>query len=205
MVILVNNKNAIILLIITILIVIASTVGITFAYLSISTTQTTANTLETSCFRVTFGDSNTISLNTAGKYAYPMSEATALNKLTPYTFTVTNNCTNANSAGSMNYVITLSSLTGATSNLKPYLKYKLNKTNSPTSTGTATSLTTTSYTLPSQTISTYGIDTTYQLGTGTLAAGASATYNLYLWIDESAGNSVMDYSFTGKLIVYVDM
>lgn len=203
--IVVSNKKIIILLIISILIVIASTVGITFAYLSISATQTTANTFETSCFKVTFADSNTISLNTAGKYVYPMSESTALSKLTPYTFTITNGCTSANSAGSVNYVITLSSLTGTTSNLKPYLKYKLNKTNSPTLTGTATSLTTTTYTLPTQTISTYGIDTTYQLGTGTLAAGASATYNLYLWIDESAGNSVMDYSFTGKLIVYVDM
>ena len=195
-------------MIILILIVIATTIGITFAFLASTATQTNPNTMTTSCFNITFGDSNgsnLINLNTAGHYAYPMTEQVALSKITPYTFTVTNNCTVENSSSNMDYVVTLSSITGQTSNLKNYLKYKLNKTNTPTVTGTATNLTNTTYVLPASTISTYGLDTTYELGRGTLAPGASATYSLYLWIADTADNTVMNKSFTGKLIVYVNM
>ena len=47
-----------------------------------------------------------------------------------------------------------------------------------------------------------GIDTSYTLVEGTLAPGESATYNLRLWIDETAGNDVMNNSFTGRVLIY---
>ena len=37
---------------------------------------------------------------------------------------------------------------------------------------------------------------------GTLAPGESVTYNLYLWIDENADNSIMGNTFTGKVLIY---
>ena len=48
----------------------------------------------------------------------------------------------------------------------------------------------------------YNLDTTYNLMSGTLAPGESVTYNLYLWIDENADNSIMGNTFTGKVLIY---
>ena len=50
-----------------------------------------------------------------------------------------------------------------------------------------------------------GIDRSYGLITGTLAPGETVSYDLYLWIDETANNDVMGYNFTGKVLVYAYM
>lgn len=185
--------------VLTIMILITLTIGTSYSYYSIADEQTSPNVMATTCFDISYteGTNGSIALNTAGNYAYPMSEANALAKLRPYTFTITNNCTNANASGGVNYVVTINTLTATPSTLTSSLKYKLNTTGT---TGVLNASNT--YALNPNIKTSEGIDTSYQLETGTLAPGATKTYNLYLWIDESAGNTVMNQEFTGKVLVY---
>lgn len=185
--------------ILTIMILVTITIGTSYSYYSIASTQTDPNELSTTCFDVDFSEgSNSIALNADGSYAYPMSEANALSKLKPYTFTVTNNCNTSNATNPVNYVVTLSTLTSTPSNLTPYLRYKVND-------NTSSMLSSASpYDLGSIK-NEEGLDTTYMIASGSLAPGAKETFNLYLWIDESADNSIMGNTFTGRVLVYYHM
>jgi len=78
----------IVLLILSIITTIAIVSGVTYAYLTVNAKQTLANKIETGCFSTSFTSSNNINMT-----SYPMSSVKAL-KLTPYKFTVTNNCNN---------------------------------------------------------------------------------------------------------------
>lgn len=197
-----RNGYKIVLGLLTIMILVTITVGTSYSYYSISEEQTNPNVLTTTCFDVSFTDSNVITLNAAGSYMYPMSETTALSKLTPYTFTITNSCTSATASSNVNYVVTINTLTADESNLTNYLDYKLNVTAPVAETGIASALINNPYALNPNIVTEEGIDTSYSLATGTLAPGESKTYNLYLWIDESAGNEIMGYTFTGKVLIY---
>lgn len=187
----------------TVMILAVITVGTSYSYYSISETQKDPNTLNTTCFNVSFSDGDAISMNQAGNYAYPMSEATALTK-TPYTFTITNTCTSSNSSTPIKYNITLNTLTATPSNLTNYLRYKLNQTAPRVLNGTSAMLTSNVYPMSSELKTRYGVDTSYSLGSGTLAAGESKTFKLYLWIDENTGNEIMEpaHTFNGKVLVY---
>lgn len=187
--------------ILTVMILMVITVGTSYSYYSISETQKDPNTLNTTCFNVSYSDGNAITMNKAGEYAYPMSEAKALTK-TPYTFTITNTCTTSNSSAPIKYNITLNTLTATPSNLTSNIRYKLNQTSPSTVNGTSAMLTNNIYQMSSELKTRYGVDTSYLLGSGTLAAGESKTFKLYLWIDENAGNEVMERTFAGKILVY---
>lgn len=187
----------------TVMILAVITVGTSYSYYSISETQKDPNTLNTTCFNVSFSDGDAISMNQAGNYAYPMSEATALTK-TPYTFTITNTCTSSNSSTPIKYNITLNTLTTTPSNLTSNIRYKLNQTAPTVVNGTSAMLTSNVYPMSSELKTRYGVDTSYSLGSGTLAAGESKTFKLYLWIDENTGNEIMEpaHTFNGKVLVY---
>lgn len=192
-----------ILLISTIAIVVIAATSVTYAYLSYNATQADENVLTTSCFNISYSDSNSISLNSNGNYAYPMSEERA-NKLTPYSFTITNTCTTTNSTDPINYVVTLNTLNASPSNIElSKLRYRLDMTTPTATTGTSTLMSEAApYDLSSSIKSAEGINTSYNLLEGTLAPGASVTYNLRLWIDEAAGNEVMNQTFNGRILVY---
>ena len=192
-----------ILLISTIAIVVIAATSVTYAYLSYNATQTDENILTTSCFNISYSDSNSISLNSNGNYAYPMSEERA-NKLTPYSFTITNTCTTTNSTDPINYVVTLNTLNSSPSTIElSKLRYRLDMTTPTATTGTSTLMSEAApYDLSSSIKSAEGINTSYNLLEGTLAPGASVTYNLRLWIDEAAGNEVMNQTFNGRILVY---
>lgn len=192
-----------ILLISTIAIVIIAATSVTYAYLSYNATQTDENILTTSCFNIRYEDSNSISLNSNGNYAYPMSEERA-NNLTPYSFTITNKCDTSNSTDPINYVVTLNTLNASPSNIElSKLRYRLDMTTPTATTGTSTLMSEAApYDLSSSIKSAEGINTSYNLLEGTLAPGASVTYNLRLWIDEAAGNEVMNQTFNGRILVY---
>ena len=192
-----------ILLISTIAIVVIAATSVTYAYLSYNATQTDENIVTTSCFDISYSDSDSISLNSNGNYAYPMSEDSA-NRLTPYSFTITNTCTTTNSTDPINYVVTLNTLTSSPSTIElSKVRYRLDMTNPTSSTGTSALMSeATTYDLSSSIKSSEGIDTSYNLVEGTLAPGASVTYNLRLWIDEAAGNEVMNKTFNGRILVY---
>lgn len=200
-----RNGYKITLSMLTIMILLTITVGTSYSYYSITAEQTNPNEVTTTCFEISFNDDNgssTIALNSDGKYAYPMSESTALLKLAPYEFTVTNTCTALNATTPVNYVVTLNTLTDTTSNLTGYLKYKLNTTAPEVVNGTSAYLNSNVYDLNPNIKTDEGIDVSYSLATGTLSPGDSKTFNLYLWIDESAENDVMGLNFTGKVLVY---
>lgn len=200
-----RNGYKITLSLLTIMIMITLTVGTSYSYYAVSDVQKDPNVLTTTCFDISFTDSNVINLNSSGAYAYPMNEATALAKLRPYQFTITNNCTVDNASKAVNYVVTLNTLTNTTSTLTNYLKYKLNTTLPTAVSGTTSLLTANPYDLNTNIKTSEGIDQSYSLASGTLASGESKTFNLYLWIDESAGNDIMGYGFTGKVLLYTYM
>lgn len=132
-----NNKKYMILLISTIAIVVIAATSVTYAYLSYNATQTDENIVTTSCFDISYSDSDSISLNSNGNYAYPMSEDSA-NRLTPYSFTITNTCTTTNSTDPINYVVTLNTLTSSPSTIElSKVRYRLDMTNPTSSTGTS--------------------------------------------------------------------
>lgn len=177
--------------VLAIMILVTITVGTSYSYYSISDVQGDPNILTTTCFEVTYNDTGSSSINLT---SYPMNEAKAMT-LTPYTFTIANTCSAGNQTA--NYIITLNTLKdGNASTLNTaYMRYKLN------STGTTGSLTT-EYGLNGSVKTDEGIDKSYSLETGTLAPGESKTFNLYLWIDENAGNDIMSQVFKGKVLVY---
>ncbi len=190
--------------VLTIMILITLTIGTSYSYYSVSDVQEDTNDLTTTCFDISFSDSNIIQLNTNGSYAYPMSEANALTKK-PYKFTITNTCNNTNAKEGLKYDISLNTLTATPSNLTPYLRFKLNKTAPSAAAGTSAMLNTKTDTLNPNVKTDEGIDRSYGLITGTLAPGETVSYDLYLWIDETANNDVMGYNFTCKVLVYAYM
>lgn len=183
-----NNKKYIALLILSIVIVVVATIGITFAYLSFNTNQADENVLETGCYNIDFQeDSSSISLDSA----YPMSNDTAFSKIAPYKFTITNTC-----ATGSGYQLILNIKNTTSTNLLSYINYSLDG-------ATATRLTSlTATNLPVGATSSNTL-ASYVINSGTLPnINASKSFSLYLWIDESAGNDIMGETFEAEVMIY---
>ena len=181
-----NNKKYIALLISSIVIVVVATISITYAYLSYADTQEGTNTLSTSCYNISFEDANSINIT-----SYPMSSETAFRTITPYTFKIINTCETPS-----NYQVILNISNTTSTNLLPYINYSLDGT----SVNKLSSLATT--TPPSDATSS-NVLASYILDTGSLATlNSTETYNLHLWIDESAGNDIMNSKFQAEVVVY---
>lgn len=182
-----NNKKYLLLLISSIAIVVIATISITYAYLSFNAKQEETNVLNTSCYNIEFQDKNSINIT-----GYPMSSTTAFKKITPYTFTISNNDCHIGSG----YQIILNVLSSTSDQLLPFINYSLDAQN----TTKLTSLNKAE--LPSG-ISKKDVKASYILETGVLPnQNTSKTYDLYLWIDESAGNEVMNQRFEAEIIIY---
>ena len=179
-----NSKKYIAILISSIIIVVVATISITYAYLSFNRSQESTNVLNTSCYDISFQDSNFINIT-----SYPMSNETAFNTLTP--FTITNNCAIGNS-----YQIYLNILNSTSDELLTHINFSLDKQ-------TATSLSSlTPVNLPSG-VSSSNVKSSYIIETGSLPnINSTKTFNLYLWIDEEAGNDIMGSTFEAEVMVY---
>lgn len=178
-----STKKLTVLLAISILISIAIISGITYAYLSVNAKQTTSNVIETTCFSTNFTESNKLNVT-----SYPMSNAKGL-ATTPYSFTVTNNCSN-----NTNYYVYLNILNNSSTNLLNYINYSIDgKTVKKLANLNSTSL-------PSGVNIGNDILKSYVINTGTIST--SKTFTLYMWIDESAGNDIMGNTFSAKIAVY---
>ncbi len=80
-----KKKNVLILIGLTIAII--SFIGVSYAFWVLNFTQTKENNILSSCFNITFDDSNDINL----EKAYPISDEEG-KKLTPYRFSIENHC-----------------------------------------------------------------------------------------------------------------
>ena len=185
--------------VLTIMILVTITIGTSYSYYSVASEQTNPNDLATTCFNTSYTE-GTSSINLPA--TYPMSEASA-NNLSPYTFTIANTC---DTGASINYVVTLNTLNDPAPTLPlNFLRYRLDQTAPSTVNGTSGLLSNASiYDLgvALNDPSAQGINISYNLATGTLAPGESVTYNLRLWIDESATTDVIGQTFTGRVLVY---
>lgn len=187
--------------VLTIMILLTITVGTSYSYYTVGDKQTGTNDLVATCFKIDFAGDQSSKINLAN--AYPMSD-TKGEASTPYTFTVTNTC-NASNSGytSISYDITLNTLVGQTSNLTPYLKYKLDtQSNTMLSEKINNNINANLKTVDNDDLDGSTIDKTYALASGTLAPGASNTHSLRLWIDEEATNEIFGYQFNGQIVVY---
>ncbi len=154
-----NNRKIITFGIVITLLVIAVGASVSsYAYLRTQVSQTKNNAVTTlNCLSVSLSGSNDISLTNA----YAISDTDGKAK-TPYTFTITNNCTTSVAA-----TISLVAQSDSTINTS-YVRYAFNLSG-----GTVTS-------------ATLGSSSKVLASNVTLGSKASKTYQLRLWIIESA-------------------
>jgi len=163
-------------------------IGITYAYWLVTETQTDRNVITTGCLDITLnGEANDITLENQ----FPMTDEDGL-KLTPYEFTVTNNCNTA-----VDYQINLESLGEENESISSSaIKIALDDD--------VLSL------LSERNIATPTLEETYDsrvIKMSRLSSvgseGSSISHKLKMWIDSNAPISEMNKSFRSKITVSV--
>ena len=197
-------KYKFLLLLIAISLVGCLYVSQSYAFWMVTNEQKATNQITSGCFNINFTDTSTNSINLNN--TYPVPDSLGLQE-TPYKFTITNACTIA-----ANYTITLNSLsTNGIDDTK--IKYALYKKvdNGKPSSGTLLSNATVNSTTSGLGVA--NLKKSYSIGSGSLAAGSrsgssitnggSDVYDLYIWIDNNAGNEVMNQTFSASVNVIV--
>ena len=184
--VLISNKKYLMIAIFLVTIAIVITSSTTFAFLSVSDMQSAANTISTTCYDMTFTDSNRINVT-----GYPMSSTSAFKKVNPYKFSLKNNC-----EANTNYQIILNVINTSSSKILPYINYSLDGT-------TVKKLSSlTPITLPLG-VTSSNASASYLIDTGALEGiNTTKNFNLHMWIDESAGNDIMGSRFEGEVTIY---
>jgi len=181
------DKKKMYLLGIGVLLVVSIAIGISYAYWMMTFQQTEKNRIVSSCFKMTFAEENDgITLN----QTYPISDNEG-KMLTPYTFTITNECD-----AYVSYQVNLEVLDNSTLSGQ-YVKMMLNDNIAI---------------LDQNPVVTKTLDnaiTSYQIDTGYLDKKESKTYQLRLWLDENtpAIEETMNQLFASKVTIhtsYVD-
>ncbi len=163
--------------------VLIGVVGVSYAFWRASFSSKNDNSLTATCFNVSFTDQNNISI----EKAYPLLDKDG-KKLTPYEFTITNNCDSY-----AKYDINLEVLNTSTLTNMDYIKLMLDD---------GTPALVSSYNVTTKTLS--NASTAYKISTGYLDAKESKTYNLRLWLDENVTGEtegVQNNTFTSKITV----
>jgi len=153
------------------------------------------NIVEVGCFQIEFEEMSTpISL----KNTYPVGDAKGLSSQA-YTFKITNKCTIDAS-----YNVTLNTLTTNTLAANQ-IKYAIHKS-TETKPSSGMLISTASINTDRENIPVSNLDTSYIIASGELRAaseangtGDSATYNVYLWMDENVGNEGMGKKFEASV------
>ena len=139
------------------------------------------NVIKVGTLNIDFGSDSSNTIDLTGQY--PMSDEEGL-KLTPYVFTITN--TGSLTADYEVFIqddtdmINQDNCSGNQLN-KDYIRYKLD-TGSPANLSSIAG-------------------SNYKIATGSLEAGGSVTYTLYVWIREGVGNDVLNKHYHGKIVV----
>ena len=163
--------------------VLIGVVGVSYALWRASFSSTNDNSLTATCFNVSFTDQNNISI----EKAYPLLDKDG-KKLTPYEFTITNNCDSY-----AKYDINLEVLNTSTLTNMDYIKLMLDD---------GTPALVSSYNVTTKTLS--NASSAYKISTDYLNANESKTYNLRLWLDENVTGEtegVQNNTFTSKITV----
>ena len=169
--------------VIGVLLIFSLVIGISYAAWRLTLTQTNQNTLASSCFDITFEEENSILLENT----FPMYDEDG-KTLTPYTFTIKNNCDSY-----ADYTVNLEILNTSTLN-EEYLKIMIDD-NNPVLIST----------LQEGEISLANASKSYQIGTGALDKNASKTYNLRVWLDENVTTEtegVQNSNWSAKITVH---
>ena len=139
------------------------------------------NVIKVGTLNIDFGADSSNTINLSGQY--PVSDEEGM-KLTPYVFTITN--TGTLTADYEVFIqddtdmIGQDNCSGNQLN-KDYIRYKLD-TGSPANLSSIAG-------------------SNYRIATGSLEAGGSVTYTLYVWIREGVGNDVLNKHYHGKIVV----
>ena len=171
------KKRVTYLLILGILLV----VGTSFAYWMLNFTQTNSNIISSACFSISYTDQDDINL----ERAYPILDSEGAT-LTPYQFTITNNCATYGS-----YQVNLEVLNTTTLNSN-FVKAMFNE---------GTPKLVSNYTPVTKTLD--NATTAYKLTQGFLNPNESITYTLRLWIDENVTmeDNISNKTFASKVTI----
>lgn len=211
MVIIMSYKYKISLLVVAILLAFSMTIGTSYAFWTVTATQTNINKVATGCLEIELNDLDIdgIATNINLPNAYPINDEKGL-KTKPYSLTIKNVCSiNAK------YTIILNALSDSNLTEKD-IKYHLIKTSPTETTMTPIILSSVGATaLDAEVIEEINLNTdnsiqnSYILDSGVLNSQKenvidSVTYNLRLWINEDADNSIMGNTFEAAVAVYAE-
>ena len=183
-----KNKKTVIT-VISIVAVLLVIIGVTYAYWLVTKTQTNQNVISSGCLDISLsGEKNDIELIDQ----FPLSDTEGM-KLTPYEFTVTNNCST-----SVDYQVNLESIGDSTNAIKASaIKVALNEEiKLLTAEGNAEPTISEAY-------------ESNKLAYGTLAGASdeteddAVTYELRIWIDANAPISEQNKTFRSKISVTI--
>jgi len=191
-----KNKYKIALIVIGILILGTSYIGLTYSLWIKTFESTETNTIRSGCFTIQFTEkTHSISL----KNTYPVTDATALEKVKPYQIEIKNTC-DTTDAG---YAITLNTVEVAGTKLDDSkVKVAVGVNNVKPTMGTLLSTNEVNTELENITPKLNGtLVTSYIINTGYIEKNASKTFELYLWMDENATTADANKVFQAGIVV----
>ena len=190
-------KYKIALVIIGILLAGSISIGVSYSLWIQTFEGVETNVIQSGCFQIEF-EELTESINLTN--TYPMSDISALSKVSPYRLKLSNIC-NTTDAG---YSMTLNTL-------ELEEKEKIDDSKIKVAVGENSAAVTSGDLLSDLQINTElesinsqisgTLITSYVIHTGMLERGKSKTFDVYLWVDESAGNEVMNQVFNASVVI----
>ena len=184
-------KKKKVLIIVISIVLILSVIGISYAVWTLNLTQTSENNIASTCFNISFTEKDNISL----QKSYPLYDKDG-KKLTPYEFTITNNCDSSASYAVNLEVLNTSTLTNNDA-IKVMLSKKEDNVENELKLGLLSNYETVTKTLNNA-------KSSFNLTTGYLGAKESKTYDLRLWLDENVTTetlNIQNTTFNSKVIV----
>ena len=184
-------KKKKVLIIIISIVLILSVIGISYAVWTLNLTQTSENDIASACFNISFTEKDNISL----QKSYPLYDKDG-KKLTPYEFTITNNCDSSTS-----YAVNLEVLNTSTLTNNDAVKVMFSKKEGNTENELKLDLLS-NYETVTKTLN--NAKSSFNLTTGYLGAKESKTYDLRLWLDENVTTetlNIQNTTFNSKVIV----
>ncbi len=184
-------KKKKLLIIVISIVLILSVIGISYAVWTLNLTQTGENDIASTCFNISFTEKDNISL----QKSYPLYDKDG-KKLTPYEFTITNNCDS-----SASYAVNLEVLNTSTLTNNDAVKVMFSKKEDNVENELKLNLLS-NYETVTKTLN--NAKSAFNLTTGYLSAKESKTYDLRLWLDENVTTetlNIQNTTFNSKVIV----